>query len=65
MGDPISAERVAEVMWHRGNMDPAVKAHLTWLAVPDDEKQLWFDRATAAIADWCNVQRPPSRTGAS
>lgn len=48
----VSAERVAEVMWQRGNQEPPVKAHLAWLALPEDEKRFWFDRAEAAIAGW-------------
>jgi hypothetical protein len=55
MDDVISAERVAEVMWQRGNMDPSVKAHLAWLALPEGEKQPWCDRAETAIADWRRV----------
>jgi hypothetical protein len=52
----ISVERVAEVMWQRGNgADPAVKAHLAWLALPEDERRYWCDRAEAAIADWCRA----------
>ena len=44
MEQQISVERVAEIMWQRGNdTDPAVKAH---------ERQYWCDRAEAAIADW-------------
>ena len=53
MEQQISVERVAEIMWQRGNdTDPAVKAHLAWLALPEDERQYWCDRAEAAIADW-------------
>lgn len=52
MGGLISAERVAEIMWQRGNMDPSVKAHLAWLALPEGEKKSWCDRAETAIADW-------------
>jgi len=47
---PVS---VTEIMWQRGNdTDPAVKAHLAWLALPEDERRYWCDRAEAAIADW-------------
>jgi len=53
MEQQISLERVAEIMWQRGNdTDPAVKAHLAWLALPEDERRYWCDRAEAAIADW-------------
>ena len=56
MEQQISVERVAEIMWQRGNdTDPAVKAHLAWLALPEDERQYWCDRAEAAIADWCRA----------
>ena len=42
---------VAEIMWQRGNdTDPAVKALLAWLALHEDERQYWCDRAEAAIA---------------
>ena len=33
-------------------MDPSVKAHLAWLALPEGEKKSWCDRAETAIADW-------------
>ena len=36
-------------------MDPSVKAHLAWLALPEGEKQTWRDRAETAIADWRKV----------
>ena len=53
MEQQISVERVAEIMRQRGNdTDPAVKAHLAWLALPEDERRYWCDRAEAAIADW-------------
>ena len=53
MEQQISLERVAEIMWQRGNdTDPAVKAHLAWLALLEDERRYWCDRAEAAIADW-------------
>ena len=53
MEQQISVERVAEIMWQRGNdTDPAVKAHLAWLALPEDEQRYWCDRAETAIADW-------------
>jgi hypothetical protein len=53
MEQQISVERVAEIMWQRGNdTDPAVKAHLAWLALLEDERRYWCDRAEAAIADW-------------
>ena len=53
MEQQISVERVAEIMWQRGNdTDPAVKAHLAWLALPEDGRRYWCDRAEAAIADW-------------
>jgi hypothetical protein len=53
MEQQISVARVAEVMWQRGNdTDPAVKAHLAWLALLEDEQRYWCDRAEAAIADW-------------
>ena len=56
MEQQISVERVAEIMWQRGNdTDPAVKAHLAWLALAEDERRYWCDRAEAAIADWCSV----------
>jgi hypothetical protein len=53
MEQQISVERVAEIMWQRGNDTyPAVKAHLAWLALLEDERRYWCDRAEAAIADW-------------
>jgi hypothetical protein len=58
----ISAERVAEVMWQRGNLDPPVRAHLAWLALADDERRLWCDRAEAAIADWRQLLMGPAQT---
>jgi len=54
MEQQISLERVAEIMWQRGNdTDPAVKAHLAWLALPRTSGD------TGAIGP-----RPLSRTGA-
>jgi hypothetical protein len=62
MEQQISVERVAEIMWQRGNdTDPAVKAHLAWLALPEDERQYWCDRAEAAIADWRSATASISR----
>jgi hypothetical protein len=53
MEQQISVERVAEIMWQRGNdTDLAVKAHLAWLALPADERQYWYRRAEEAITDW-------------
>jgi len=63
MDDRISAERVAEIMWQRGNLDPPVKAHLAWLALPEDEKRLWRDRAEAAIADWRQLMGSAQTSG--
>ncbi len=52
MEKQISVERVAEIMWQRGNdTDLAVKAHLAWLALPADERQYWYRRAEDAITD--------------
>ena len=49
----VSVERVAEIMWQRGNDSyPAVQTHLAWLALPEDEFRYWCNRAEKAIEAW-------------
>ena len=52
----ISVERVAAIMWQRGNDTyPAVRTHLAWLALPETEFRYWCDRAEKAIEGWCRA----------
>jgi hypothetical protein len=50
----FSTERVAEGLWQtmNGVDDGALDSHKIWLALPQDQKQIWHAEAVSAIDNW-------------